>query len=108
MQILAPKEHAILIIIYHLIFVLFLAEKLTFLKVQPLVFLGRISYSVYLLHQYIGLQLIRIFKTYFELDTPLSILLTIPIIIGMAIVVTTYIETPAVLFIRNRYRQRQV
>lgn len=107
MQILQRAEHGTLIVIYHLIFVLFISGRLTFLKMAPLLFLGRISYSLYLLHQYIGLQLIRILKTHFSLDIQFAILLTIVISIGLAALVTKYIEIPSVQFVRLQYKRQQ-
>jgi peptidoglycan/LPS O-acetylase OafA/YrhL len=43
-------------------FVLFSLRKLDWLAVRPLVFVGGISYSLYLLHQFIGVSLIALIK----------------------------------------------
>jgi peptidoglycan/LPS O-acetylase OafA/YrhL len=43
------------------LFTLFVLRRLEWLAVRPLVFLGGISYSFYLLHQFIGVSLIPIF-----------------------------------------------
>lgn len=107
MQILQPREHGLIIIFYHLIFVLFIIGRLGFLKIAPLLFLGRISYSLYLLHQYIGLQLIRILKTYFSLDIHGAILLTILICICLSAMVTKFIEIPSVQYVRLLYKRHQ-
>jgi peptidoglycan/LPS O-acetylase OafA/YrhL len=58
--------HAIHVVMVAL-FVLFLRGKLEWLAVAPLKFLGRISYSLYLVHAYIGIILIglltRVYRT---------------------------------------------
>lgn len=105
MHFIGQAEHALVIILYHIIFTLFVFGKLTFLNIKPLLFLGKISYSLYLLHQYIGIQLIETFKS-FGMNVYAAILFCIAICIGIAWVITKYIEIPAVSLIRTQSRQK--
>lgn len=95
-------EHAMVIVFYHFIFTLFVLGKLTFLNLKPLLFLGKISYSLYLIHQYIGLHLIETFKNA-GLNIYAAILICISICVTTAWIITKYIEIPAVRLIRSHY-----
>lgn len=107
MQIISATEHHLILIFYHLIFALFVFGKLTFLIRPPFLFLGKISYSLYLLHQYIGLHLIDTLNETLHLNIYLAIITTILICIGLAYLVTNYIEGPAISHIRNWYKNRE-
>ncbi len=100
-------EHNLLIALYHLLFLLFVLGKLTFLVNPIFLFLGKISYSLYLLHQYIGLHLIETLYQNLGLNIYLAVILTIAVIIGLSYLVTVYVEDPAILRIKNWYRARQ-
>ncbi|REA62018.1 hypothetical protein DSL64_10165 [Dyadobacter luteus] len=102
MYFIGKFEHTMVILFYHFIFTLFVAGKLAFLNLKPLLFLGKISYSLYLIHQYVGLHLIETFKN-LGLNIYAAILLCISICICMAWVITKYIEIPAVKLIRSQY-----
>ena len=79
-----------------------ITERLAFLVSKPLLFLGTISYSLYLVHQNIGYIVIR--ETLPYLMSPwLSWLLALLISIGMATTITYTIEKPANSLLR-RYR----
>jgi peptidoglycan/LPS O-acetylase OafA/YrhL len=76
-----------------LIFYLFIYDKLRALSVQPLLFLGYISYPLYLVHQVIGFYLISFLKAY-VVNELIVIMLTITIMLGLAWLVTKFIERP--------------
>jgi peptidoglycan/LPS O-acetylase OafA/YrhL len=78
-----------------LLFYLLINQKLTFLNNRTLIFFGKISYPLYLLHQTIGFILIY---NFIDLGLPhfFSILLTIPIIIGLSYMVYEYLEKPII------------
>ena len=76
------------------LFYLFVYGKLKFLgNSKVLVFLGAISYPLYLIHENVGLIIINYFDTYFEMRN-LSIMIAIIISIVLAYVVTYYLEPP--------------
>jgi peptidoglycan/LPS O-acetylase OafA/YrhL len=79
------------------------AGRLTLLRHGPFVWLGTISYPLYLLHENIGwsmlLQLGRV-----GLSTNMAILVTLTTILILASAVTRWVEQPAMRWIRTRYR----
>ena len=100
-------EHDLLIAFFHLLFMLFVFGKLSFLVNSTLLFLGKISYSLYLLHQYVGLKLIGTLNENLGLNIYVAVLLTIGVIVGFSYLVTIYVEDPAIRRIKNWYRTRQ-
>ncbi|NLE10610.1 MAG: acyltransferase [Actinobacteria bacterium] len=87
----------------YLLFYLYIYDGIKWLAVRPLLFVGGISYSLYLIHQNVGYVILRGLYGW-GLD-PLG---AIPIaVVGVVIVATgiTYlIERPASRMIRRRYR----
>ncbi|NOX92440.1 MAG: acyltransferase [Gammaproteobacteria bacterium] len=90
---------------YFGIFFLFTKGYLTILSIKPLVFLGTISYSLYLIHQNVGYIVIQKLESN-DLATPFSIIF-FPLVISVSIatVMQIYIEKPSLLVIRNRWRE---
>ncbi len=80
-------------------------RKLGFLSVGPLVFLGQISYSLYLVHQIAGYWVISRLEQW-GWDAHLAILATILLAIAVATGVRLGVEVPAQRAIRQWYRQR--
>ena len=107
LETISQTEHNLIIVFYHIIFALFIYGKLKFLIRPSLVFLGKISYSLYLLHQYIGLRLIKTLNETLHFNIYFAIGLTILTCIGMAYVVTTGIEAPAIKYIRKLYKNKR-
>jgi len=90
----------IAIILIYLIFSLFSIGRLDFLTWKPLLLLGNISYAWYLLHQNIGYVIINLLKPYFS-----SMLIIIPpilITLGIAILVTYWIEKPIMKYLKMK------
>lgn len=88
-----------------LLFTLFINNKLTFIINKPLVFLGTISYCLYLIHEYIGYVVIYVLETHYRLHSLFAILTAITLSVSLAILMTFYIELPALRFIRNQKRK---
>jgi peptidoglycan/LPS O-acetylase OafA/YrhL len=99
--------HYILLTSFHLIFALFIMGKLTFLKFGPLLFLGKISYCLYLIHQYVGLHLISTFTDKLHLNIYIALFLALSICIAIAYLVNTFIEIPANRLIRGWYKNNE-
>ena len=73
-------------------FALFVAGRLEWLAVRPLVFLGGISYSFYLLHQCLGVSLIPYFTAF--LPDVGAVSCVVAICIGLATALHRLIEVP--------------
>ena len=89
---------------FYIVFYLFVYGKLGFIVNKFLVFLGTISYSLYLVHENIGLGLLFWLKKIADIQLfylPITILL-----IGiLATFITFYIERPAMKWIRDNYKK---
>lgn len=89
-----------LVLVFHLV----LKRRLTFMVWQPLIFMGTISYSFYLLHQNIGYVMIRtLYK--FEINPNVIIVITLISSILLATAITFIVERPMVYFLRAQYRK---
>jgi len=90
---------------FHLVFFLAVSGRLGWLASRPFVFLGSLSYSLYLLHQNIGYVIIR---TGYEYGLPAyaSILTALAVSLALAAVVSRYIERPAMNHIRQAWKRR--
>jgi peptidoglycan/LPS O-acetylase OafA/YrhL len=104
---LHPDENygsvAILAIIYA-VFYLFTYQKLSWLNNQVLLFLGTISYSLYLLHNVIGYSIIYRVRQYTDVQA-LYVIAPMIFSISIATLMTFFIEKPAIKFIRNSYKK---
>jgi peptidoglycan/LPS O-acetylase OafA/YrhL len=89
------------------VFYLFVYGKLKNFTYSPLLFLGYISYPLYLLHQEIGFAMIKSLKFYIHNEF-IVILLTLSIIFFLAWIVKTYLEKPIITYLKNRYYPKAV
>lgn len=89
---------------FYLLFFLAVSGRLKFLSIKPLVILGSMSYSLYLLHQNIGYIVIN--KLYnIGVNPILSIILAILTTLSLAYLTTRFVEKPSLIVIRNAYRK---
>lgn len=84
---------------------LFVMEKLTVITWKPLVFLGTISYSLYLIHEYIGWIMIRDL-TAMGYSGNVSVVLTTLSMLLLASALTFWIERPTTQIIKKFCRER--
>jgi peptidoglycan/LPS O-acetylase OafA/YrhL len=90
------SEHLVLLFVYHCIFYMFVFQKLSWIVNNISLFLGKISYSLYLCHQYVSLYFIIPFGT-IVLGLSLYktiILIALPIVIGLAFLFNKFVEVP--------------
>lgn len=88
-----------------LILLSFVNQRLGFIINRPMLYLGGISYSLYLIHEAIGWISIRYLQGQ-GLEVNLSILLTIMLVLSLASILTYSVERPAMRKIRSTYAKR--
>ncbi len=98
-----PLYESIAVILFFLVFYLFIADKLNFLANKPLLFLGSISYALYLINQNIGYQLLNFLETSGLKSVYIKLPLALILIIALAAGITYGVEKPAMKFIREKY-----
>ncbi|MBB5179378.1 peptidoglycan/LPS O-acetylase OafA/YrhL [Planomicrobium koreense] len=93
--------------LFFFIFYLLIKEKMVFINIRPLVFLGTISYSFYLVHQNIGYIVINEMEERGLLN---EIYLVVPILltIGIATLLTYYVEKPIVKYFSIRMKDKRI
>ena len=87
------------------IFGLFVAGRLTWLRLRPFAFLGTISYSMYLLHQAIGFAVIWQLEARGFTGTEAA-LTAIVATTALAVLLTFCVERPAMRLIRDAWKSR--
>ncbi|SIT76628.1 acyltransferase family protein [Pontibacter indicus] len=97
--------HTLVVISFFGIIYLGLKDKMEFLVNKALLFLGGISYALYLIHQFVGYVIIRETQHLFG-DSLLVIVPPLVISLTAAWLITTYIEKPAVNRLKTWYKQR--
>lgn len=102
-------EYIVMLVIYYSIFILIVNKKLGFIATRVTVFLGKISFAMYLIHQAIS---VKILLPYFINDLHFNfwiatLLFSIPIIILLAIIITYGIEIPCSKFMKEKLFSKQ-
>jgi peptidoglycan/LPS O-acetylase OafA/YrhL len=91
------------ILLFVVAFFLLVTNRLKAITLRPFVYLGTISYSLYLLHQNIGYMVIR--ELYgWGLGPNVAVLGAILCVVAVASALTFLIERPAMRFIRGAYK----
>ncbi|MEH2281801.1 MAG: acyltransferase [Nostoc sp.] len=93
----------LLIIFFTILLHLIIHNKMNFIIQKPLVFMGTISYSLYLIHQNVGYVIINTCYK-FGINPNISICITLTISILLAAIITFKIEKPMMLFIKEQYK----
>ncbi len=90
-----------------LLFYLFIYGKLNWIAQKPLIYLGTISYSLFLIHQNMGCVIIYYL---FKIGANAWVRLLVPIAVSvmLASLLTFGVEKPVMNFIRNRCKRRPV
>jgi peptidoglycan/LPS O-acetylase OafA/YrhL len=98
--------NCIVVMAFYLIFPLAIFGKIKLLNQKILVWLGTISYSLYLVHQNIGYGIIQ--KCY-SMNIPASVSITSSIIVSLAIahLLTMYVEKPSMRKLRSLTKPQQ-
>lgn len=96
--------YVIMLIIYYAVFSLYVRGHLGFIKTKLLLFLGSISFSLYLFHEVFGTevvipQLIEIFGFNYWVAASLAVF----VVIGTAYLISILVEWPAMTYIRQKF-----
>lgn len=100
-------ETTIFVAGFTLLILLSMQGYLKWINFKPLIFLGSISYSLYLIHQNLGYAVIRMLYTY-NIHPHISILIATILSLVIAVGMTFFVEQPALKFIKNKYKQSQM
>jgi len=103
---LHPGPDALASVVCYLLFGLLVAGRLHWLATRPLLFLGAISYSLYVVHQNIGYLVIR-HTTDLGLETNLAILAALTVSALLATAITFWVERPAQRLVRSWFRRER-
>ncbi len=95
---------AVIISSFILVFILIILDYSKVLKNRFLIYLGNISYSLYLIHHMIGFQIIKELQS-LKIEANITVLITILTMISLATGLTYFIERPALQKIKSMYKQ---
>ena len=98
-----PFFECIVVLFFFVIFYLFIFNKLNFLANKPLLFLGSISYALYLINQNIGYQLLNFLETSGLRSIYIKLPLALMLIIALAAAITNGVEKPIMRYIRGKF-----
>jgi len=90
------------------VFYLFIHSRLRWLQSAPFTFLGAISYSLYLLHQVIGFDIIWHLEHDAHWSSTAAIFVAMAVTVGLATMVTYLVERPAMRWIRERWKRSRM
>jgi len=98
------EEYAFMLMLYFMLFIVFVNNGLSFVVNKYTLFLGRISYAVYVVHQYVSLKVIfPIFLKKFGWNFWItSLCVALPVVLIVSAAITYWIEIPL------RYRIKKV
>lgn len=99
--IVLPLTSALIAVAFWIVFGLAIAGRLRFLATRPLLFLGAISYALYLIHQLIGYRVIMSLESA-GIAPLFAIAAATAASIGIAAAITYLIERPAMAALRRR------
>ncbi len=96
-------EEGLIVVMFFGLILAIVHGRAQFLAAKPLVWLGSISYALYLVHQFLGYSILWTFD---NKGWPLSlaVLISIALSVSLAALITRYVERPAISLIRDGYR----
>lgn len=98
-------EYTVMLAVYHTLFLLYTSNKLNFIVSPVTVFLGNISYPLYLIHQFISLKIIMPYLTGY-VNFWIAAAADIIIVIGLAFLIHKLVEKPAMIYARSKWLKR--
>ena len=101
-----PAENlisAVIIVIIYFVFFIFSYHNLKFIINRFFLFFGSISYSLYLIHQFIGFGIIHLVRRYITIE-PVYLLIPAMIVTLLAVLISKFVERPMITLIRSKYK----
>ena len=102
-----PVGIAFSLLLFYAVFYLAITHRLGFLATKPIVFVGTISYSLYLIHQNIGYVIINGFYAN-DLPATWAIVTAFTTSFLLAVLLTFKVERPAMQQLRRYYRDHDI
>jgi peptidoglycan/LPS O-acetylase OafA/YrhL len=103
-----PPIYVSVVLFCTAVFYLFIYGQLKWLQSAPFAFLGAISYSMYLLHQAIGFDVIWHMEHDAHISSTLAIVVAIAVTVALATLITFFVERPTMRWIRERWKLRRM
>jgi len=93
---ISQLHYGIMLVCYFLVFFLFVNHKLGFIVNRPALFFGKISFALYLIHQYVSIDvIIPLLTKELQINFWLAALAAFAVSVGTSALITYYIEAPA-------------
>ena len=103
----AQWQYAIILAVFILLFALFVNNMLRFIVAKATLFLGRISYALYLFHQYLILSfLLPFFITRLHFSFLVGCIFSLLITVAIASAITIYIDEPLRFRVRKALQRK--
>lgn len=104
---ISQLEYLLVLVVYFGTFTLYANNRLGFIVNKVTIYLGSISYSLYLIHQFISLTIIipvlmRVYHVNFWVA---AFLIDLPILLVLATLIQRFVEKPAMNLIRREYKR---
>lgn len=106
----STQTYAIVLFIFMIVFSLIATKKMRFIAFKPLLFLGKISFALYLLHTFISVNLLFPFLVdYLHFNYWLSaFFIVLPVLFILSTAVTYFIEIPAQKSLKTFLKQKLI
>jgi peptidoglycan/LPS O-acetylase OafA/YrhL len=101
---IAFMPYVFMLIVYYVVFSVYVNGYLSFIKWKPLLFLGSVSFSLYLFHEVFGTEvLIPNLIKIFGLNYWVAAFVALLVVIAIAYLISVVVEKPAMAYIRQKY-----
>ena len=104
-SVMSRTQYGGILIVFFIIFILYCTNQLTLIVNKPLLYIGKISYSLYLIHQYLSYNILIPILTnsgHFKLNFWLvTFIIVLPVIFCLASLMNRFIETPATTYVKR-------
>lgn len=92
---ISQLDYFFMLSVFYILFILLVNKKLKFIVLKPLLFLGKISFALYLIHQFISSQILLPLLNKLKINFWISsFLIILPILLIISHLITIFIEIP--------------